>query len=86
VGQVKAALGELGIGSVAGVPELLVGMKLVELGQRDDRVHVLGVIVPGFVRRESQREGGAPVEGQLDRMIEVAVEDLQDEERIIHDA
>ena len=61
VGWVKAALGQFGIGGVAGVPELLVGMKLVELSQREDRVHVLGVVVPGFVGGESECKGGAPL-------------------------
>lgn len=42
--------------------------------------------MPKFVGRESQRERGASVEGQLDGMIEMAVERLQDEQRIIHDA
>ena len=52
---------------------------------RKKGVHVLGRLMPGFVRGESQRERGASVEGQFDRMIEVAVQGLQDEERIIHD-
>jgi hypothetical protein len=33
---------------------------------------------------ESQRKGGAPVKRQLNRMVEVTVEGLQDEERVIH--
>ena len=57
-----------------------------EAGQRDDRVHVLSRLVPRFRGGESQREGRATVEGQLDRMIEMAVKGLQDEERIIHGA
>jgi hypothetical protein len=42
--------------------------------------------VSGFVGGESQRESRSPVESQLDRMIEVAVQRLQDQERIIHGA
>jgi hypothetical protein len=34
---------------------------------------------------ESERECAPAVEGQLDLVIEVAVQGLQDEERIIHD-
>ena len=85
VGQVEAALGQFHIRGVAGVPELLIRPQLVELVQRDDRVHVLGRLVPGFVGGKSQRECSAPVKGQLDRVVEVTVEGLQDEERVIHD-
>ena len=85
VGQVKAAPGQFGIRGVAGVPELPVRAQFVELGQGNDDVHVLGRLMLGFVGGESQRERGASVEGQFDRMIEMAVQGLQDEERIIHD-
>ena len=56
------------------------------MGQWDDRVHVLGRLVPEFVGWESERERRAPVKSQLDHVIEMAVEGLQDEERIIHEA
>ncbi len=49
-----------------------------------ENANILGRLVPGFMRGESQRESGAAAEGQLDWVIEVAVQCLQDEERIIH--
>jgi len=85
MGHVESALGQFRIGGVAGVPELGIGMQLVKLGQRDDRVHVLGRLVTWLVGGEPQGECGTSLEGQLDRMIEVTVEGLQDEERVIHD-
>jgi hypothetical protein len=49
-------------------------------------IHVLRRLVPESVGGESQRERGTPVERQLHRVIEVAVQRLQDGERIIHGA
>jgi hypothetical protein len=42
--------------------------------------------VTWIVEREPKGERGAPVKRQLSRMIEVTVEGLQDEARVIHDA
>ena len=84
VSQVEAARRQLRVRGIAGSPELLISAKMVQLGERDDRVHVLGRLVPGFVEGESQREGRATIECQLERVVEVTVKGLQDEERVIH--
>ena len=81
---IKPSFGQFGISGVAGVPELLIRAQFVELAQRNDGVYVLGRLVPGFVGGESQRKCATTVECQFDRVIEVAIEGLQDEKRIIH--
>jgi hypothetical protein len=86
VGHVEAALRQFRVGGVTGIPELRIRAQLVELGQRDDRIHVVRRLVPEFVRGESQGERGTPVERQLHRVIQVPVQRLQDGERIIHGA
>ena len=86
VGHIEASIRQLRICDVAGGPELVIRTQWGELGQWDDRVHVLGRLVPEFVGWESERERRAPVKSQLDHVIEMAVEGLQDEERIIHEA
>ena len=59
---------------------------MIELGQWDDRIHILRRFMSGVVRRESQGKRGTPVNGQFHRMIEVAVQRLEDGEWIIHGA
>lgn len=86
VGHVEAALRQFRVSGVAGIPELLIRAQLIELGQRDDRIHILCCLMPEFVGGKSQREGGSSVERQLHGVIEVAVQRLQDGERIIHGA
>jgi hypothetical protein len=56
------------------------------LGDAEGVAQLLGRLVPGFMGGESQGESGTPVEGQLDRVIEVTVEGVQDGEWVIHGA
>lgn len=86
VGQIKTVLGQFRVGCIASCSELLVGTQFVELAQGDDRVNVLRSLMPGFVRRESQRKRGASVERHLQRMAEVAIQRPEYGERIIHGA
>ena len=86
MGQVEAALTKFSVGGVAGSPELLVRAQVLYVCQGDDGIHVLGQLVSRLVRGESQGEGSASVERQLDWMIEVPVKDLQDQEGIVHGA
>jgi hypothetical protein len=86
VRDVEAEFRQFRVRGVASLPELGIRAQWVELGQRDDCIHVLGRLVPGCVGRKTQRERGPSVKRQLHRVIEVAVQRLQDGERIIHDA
>ncbi len=72
------------VSCVAGLPELFIRAQLVEMSQRDNRIDILSRLVPRFVSEKSQRERRTPVDGQFHRVVEMAIQGLQDGERVIH--